>query len=215
MLEKEFDLYFRRFVNAGYGLIIISHSKVNTIKDDMSQEYQRISSTLGSTPRKIVNRLCDIIGYVKSITEKDAEGHEVNQSYMFMRGTSKFEAGARFKYIAPYIKFDYDSIVNAIHDAIDEEMRHGNKTYVTDERINNYETEILDFDEIFKETQELITKIMESDEKYSAIITECIENRLGKGRLLRDANRIQVEQVNMILNDLKNHIMKNKIELNS
>lgn len=213
MVEKEFDLYFRRFVNAGYGLIIISHSKVVTIKDDMGQEYQRITSTLGSTPRKIVNRLCDIIGYVKSITEKDAEGREVNQSYMFMRGTSKFEAGARFKYIAPYIKFDYDNIVKALHDAIDEEAKHGNENYVTNDKINNYETEILDFDEIFKETQELISKIMEKDEKYSALITESVENRLGKGRLLRDANRVQVEQVNMILNDLKNLIAKGKIEI--
>lgn len=213
LVEKEFDEFFRRFTNAGYGLVIISHEKVATIKDDQGNEYQRITSTLSATPKKIVNRLCDIIGYVKPVTAFDKNGTESVKTYMFLRGTSKWEAGSRFKYMPDYIEFSYDSLVNAIGDAIDEEAKHGNAQYVTDKKMEiNTETQI-SFDDIFAETNNLITKLLEKDEKYFPVIKEIIEKRLGMGKLLRDATRVQTEQVNMILFDLKEYLNENNIQV--
>ena len=213
LVEKEFDEFFRRFTNAGYGLVIISHEKVATIKDEQGNEYQKITSTLAATPKKIVNRLCDIIGYVKPVTTFDKNGIENVKTYMFLRGTSKWEAGARFKYLPDYIEFNYDSLVNAIGDAIDEEAKHGNAQYVTDKAMEINTGDQIDFDSLFNETNTLITKLLEKDENYFPVIKEIIEKRLGMGKLLRDATRIQTEQVNMILFDLKEYISEHNITL--
>ena len=213
MLEKEYDMFFRRFVNAGYGLVIISHDKVATIKDEKGNEYQRITSTLGATPRKIVNRLCDIIGYIKPITEITQDGEELNKSYMFMRGTSKWEAGARFRYIPDYIEFNYDNLVNSIHDAIDEEAKQGNSSYVTNEAIKPIET-VINFDEVYAQTSTIINALAEINEENIPFIREVIERHLGMGKLLKDATRVQVEQVCMILYDLKEFVSEHNIDLN-
>lgn len=211
LVEKEYDMFFRRFVNAGYGLVIISHAKVNTIKDEKDNEYQKITSTLNSTPRKIVNRLCDIIGYIKPVTEKNAEGREVNKSYMFLRGTSKWEAGSRFKYMPDYIEFNYDNLVNTLHKAIDEEGKNGNADFIVNKAVLNNENTI-NFEEIYKKTNDLIVKLIELDEKYLEVVKEFIERRLGTGKLLRDATRVQVEQVCMIFYDLKDFIEEYNIQ---
>lgn len=213
MLEKEYDMFFRRFVNAGYGLVIISHDKVATIKDEKGNEYQRITSTLGATPRKIVNRLCDIIGYIKPITEITQDGEELNKSYMFMRGTSKWEAGARFRYIPDYIEFNYDNLVNSIHNAIDEEAKQGNSSYVTNEAIKPIET-VINFDEVYAQTNTIINALAETNEENIPFIREVIERHLGMGKLLKDATRVQVEQVCMILYDLKEFVSEHNIDLN-
>ena len=63
------------------------------------------------------------------------------------------------------------------------------------------------------ETNTLITKLLEKDENYFPVIKEIIEKRLGMGKLLRDATRIQTEQVNMILFDLKEYISEHNITL--
>lgn len=214
MVEKEYDMFFRRFVNAGYGLVIISHDKVASIKDEKGQEYQKITSTLGSTPRKIVNRLCDIIGYIKPISEISKDGVENTKSYMFLRGTSKWEAGSRFKYMPDYIEFNYQNLVNSIHNAIDEEAKHGNSEFVTDEKVSVMTDNQINFEDLILQTKTLIEKMLNKDEtRFFPIIKEFIELRLGTGKLLKDATRVQVEQVNMIYYDLKDYIEENSIEL--
>ena len=212
MLEKEYDNFFRRFVDAGYGLIIISHNKVATFKDEKGEEYQKITSTLGSTPRKIVNRLCDIIGYIKPVTEVTKEGVEVNRSIMFLRGTSKWEAGSRFKYMDPYIEFNYDNLVNAIHDAIDKEAENGNAAYITNERVTTT-TQTINFDEMYEKAFALIEKIITADEKYATNVSEIVERHFGIGKLLKDATRLQTEQVAMVYYDLSAFVNEQGISL--
>lgn len=200
MVRKEFDTFFRRFVNAGYGLVIISHDKVSTVTDDNGKDYQKITPTLESTPWKIINRLCDIIGYVKSVSLMDENGKEIHQSYLFMRGTSQFIAGSRFKYTPDVIKFSYEDLVKAINDAIDKEGQENNNA-ITDERIN-YESEKLDFDTLYQQTIDLIESLINKNEDNYKIITSIIENRLGAGQLLQNATKKQIEQVYLIYNDL-------------
>lgn len=200
LLRKEFDTFFRRFVNAGYGLVIISHDKVTTVTDDNGKDYQKITPTLESTPWKIINRLCDIIGYVKSVSLLDENGKEIHQSYLFMRGTSQFIAGSRFQYTPDVIKFSYEDLVKAINDAIDKEGQN-DQNVITNERIN-YESDKLDFDTLYQQTTGLIESLIEKDENYYEIIKSIIENRLGAGKLLQNANKKQVEQIYLIYNDL-------------
>ena len=200
LLKKEFDTFFRRFVNAGYGLVIISHDKVATLTDDNNKDYQKITPTLESTPWKIINKLCDIIGYVKSVSFLNENGKEIYQSYLFMRGTSQFIAGSRFKYTPDVIKFSYEDLVKAINDAIDQEGKENNNA-ITDERVN-YESEKLDFDTLHQQAIDLIESLINKNENSYEIIKSIIENRLGAGRLLQNANKKQIEQIYLIYNDL-------------
>lgn len=117
-----------------------------------------------------------------------------------MRGTSQFIAGSRFQYTPDVIKFSYEDLVKAINDAIDKEGQN-DQNAVTNERIN-YESDKLDFDTLYQQTTGLIESLIEKDENYYEIIKSIIENRLGAGKLLQNANKKQVEQIYLIYNDL-------------
>ena len=150
--------------------------------------------------------MADIIGYSRSVT--DAEGND--KTLLFMRGTQRFEAGSRFKYTPDYIEFTYDNLVNAIADAIDKQAQEDGKELFTDERENNYidTSSHLDFDELMEEFKKLVDKFSEDEEKmatyYAPRITQIIDNYLGKGKKVNEMNRDQVEQLVLIIDDLKN-----------
>ena len=129
-----------------------------------------------------------------------------------MRGTSRFEAGSRFKYTPPFIDFTYDALVNAIGEAIDKQAEiDGNKELFTDKRENAYfdTTSSLDFDELMTEFNDKIKSIVteEGEEKFKEYwqprITEIIERYIGKGNKVNDMNRDQIEQLDLIVSDLK------------
>lgn len=130
----------------------------------------------------------------------DENGKETHQSYLFMRGTSQFIAGSRFKYTPDVIKFSYEDLVKAINDAIDQEGKENNSV-ITNERVN-YESEKLDFDTLHQQTIDLIESLINKNEDSYEIIKSIIENRLGAGNLLQNATKKQIEQIYLIYNDL-------------
>ncbi|MGG3987305.1 ATP-binding protein [Bacillus smithii] len=88
MLEKEYDEALREIPLMDYGLVMISHSEDKEFKDENGESYNKIVPTLPKRPRKIVLRMADIIGYSKIV-----ETEEGNKTYLYMRGTPRFEAG--------------------------------------------------------------------------------------------------------------------------
>ena len=221
MVGKEFDEALRSIVQMDYGLVLISHSQDKTFTDESGREYNQIVPTLGTRPRNIVSRLCDIIGYSRAV--QDAEGNVSTRLYM--RGTPRFVAGSRFKYTPNSIEFSYDNLVKAISDAIDEQMKEDGKEFFTDERQNlHIDTTIdLDFDELMKEFSTIIANIEGSSdmtaeteagkkfkEYYQPRITQIVDKYLGKGVKVRDINRDQVEALDLIITDLKELVAKEK-----
>ena len=115
----------------GYGIVLISHATDKTFTDEQGKQYNKIVPTLDKRANNIVSRMADIIGYSRIVS--DAEGNESTK--LFMRGTSRFEAGSRFKYTPPFIDFTYEALVNAIGEAIDKQAEvDGNKELFTDKR---------------------------------------------------------------------------------
>ena len=206
LVGNEFDEKLRSIVQMGYGIVLISHATDKTFKDESGQEYNKIVPTLDKRSNNIVARMADIIGYSRSVT--DAEGND--KTLLFMRGTQRFEAGSRFKYTPDYIEFTYDNLVNAIAEAIDKQAEEDGKELFTDERENNYidTSSHLDFDELMEEFKKLVDKFSEDEEKmatyYAPRITQIIDNYLGKGKKVNEMNRDQVEQLVLIIDDLKN-----------
>ena len=192
----------------GYGIVLISHATDKTFTDEQGRQYNKIVPTLDKRANNIVSRMADIIGYSRIVS--DAEGNESTK--LFMRGTSRFEAGSRFKYTPPFIDFTYEALVNAIGEAIDKQAEiDGNKELFTDKRENAYfdTTSSLDFDELMTEFNDKIKSIATEagEEKVKEYrqprITEIIERYIGKGNKVNDMNRDQIEQLDLIVSDLK------------
>lgn len=214
LVGKEYDEALRSIVQMNYGLVLISHSQDKTFTDESGKEYNQIVPTLGTRPRNIVSRMCDIIGYSGAV--QDAEGK--TSTKLFMRGTPRYVAGSRFKYTPDYIDFTYNDLVKAINDAIDKQAVEDGKEFFTEESTNLYTdtTKDLNFDDLMKEFSNIIANIPgSSDGKaeteegikfrdyWQPRITQIIETYLGKGKKVRDITLDQVEALDLIVTDLK------------
>jgi hypothetical protein len=206
MVAKEYDECLRSIVQMDYGLVLISHAVDKTFKDEQDKEYNQIVPTLGNKPRNIVSRMCDIIGYSRSVQAEDG----TTSTKLFMRGTPRYVAGSRFKYTPDYIDFNYKDLVKAIGEAIDKQVAEDGEEFFTDERNNAYKNvqEELDFDELISTANSIINSLIEtsSEEEFRNYwhprITQVIDNYLGKGMKLNQCSRDQVEALDLIVTDL-------------
>lgn len=213
-VSKEFDECLRSIVQMNYGLVIISHATDKTFTDEKQQQYNKIVPTLDKRANNIIARMCDLIGYSRIVT--DEKGNESTK--LFLRGTSRFEAGSRFKYTPDYIDFSYKSLVNAIGGAIDKQAKEDGTQYFTDTRENAYKdtTAELDFDELIKQFNDLTQGIVKSaDEKemnefWMPRIQSITDKYLGRGNKVGNMAREQVEALSLIVEDLKDLISTSK-----
>ena len=200
-LAKEFDSRLRQIVQMDYGLVLISHSTDKTFQAEDGTEYNMIVPTLPHRARLIVSRMCDIIGYSRQI-----ETPEGLQTFLFMRGTPRFEAGSRFKYTSDKIPFTYENLVEDIGMAIDKQAEEDGGKFVTDKRENLYKAKELevDFDALMNEFQDITTKMVADDAPYFAPrITEIVEKHLGQGKKVAEMTRSQVMILEIIVDELK------------
>ena len=209
LVMKEFDEAIRTILRLGYGCILISHATDKTFKDAQGNEFNQIVPTIDNKGRLVCERTCDIIGYSRAV-----ETEEGLKTKLFLRGTPRFVAGSRFKYMPNNIDFSYDELVNALHNAIDKEAaEHGNK-YVTDEAIKLHvevKEDELNFDSLLEEFQSLVGTLMGINEiKYQKEITIIVETHLGAGKKVMDCSSRQVDQIALIVSDLKELVEKSK-----
>ena len=220
LVEKEFDECLRQIVQMGYGLVVISHEADKVFTDESGKQYNKIVPTLDKRANNVLARMCDIIGYTRSVA--DEGGNE--KVVMFMRGTSRYEAGSRFKYTPEYIDLSYDNLVKAIGDALDKQMAEDGTDLFTDKRENVHidTTSNLDFDDLMKEFSDIIANIPGSADisaetedgikfrdYWQPRITQIIERYLGKGKKVKDLTRDQIEALDLIISDLKEVIQTN------
>ena len=207
MVGQEFDESLRTIAQLDYGLVMISHATDKVFKDESGSEYNRIVPTLDKRAKNIVSRMVDLYGYSRIVT--DETGHDVTK--LFLRGTSRYEAGSRFKYTPDYIDFNYNALVNAIGEAIDRQAEEDGKEYFTENRQNLYQdtTQELDFDSLMDNFNFYVDSMMkkaENDEEafanISAKITQIVDRYLGKGNKVGNMSRDQVEALSLIVDDL-------------
>ena len=207
LVGKEFDDCLRSIVQMDYGLVIISHATDKTFTDEQGHDYNQIVPTLDRRARNIVSRMCDLIGYSRTVTDDKGQ----NSTKLFIRGTQRYVAGSRFKYTPDYIDFNYAALVAAIGEAIDKQMAEDGKEYFTDTRQNVYTdtSKELNFDALYAEVNDIISHIIatSSDDEmqnyWMPRITEITDKYLGKGNKIANCSREQVEALSLILDDLK------------
>ena len=199
MAMDEFDECIRKILQLGYGLVIISHDQDKTMKNENGEEYNQIIPTLDKRARLVCERTCDIIGYCREV--EDQEGHKTVR--MFMRETSRYVAGSRFKYTPDSIELSYDNLVKAIADAIDEQERVSKGT--TTNSFNNLHTDDIEYDfpALMKEVQQTVGALMSGHPEMEHKIVSIVDKHLGKGKKVSDCTPDQAALVDLMLYDLK------------
>lgn len=199
MVESEVDECLRSIALMDYGLVMISHAEDKEFTDETGESYQKIVPTLPKKARKIVTRMADIIGYSRTI--QDEEGNTTVNLYM--RGTPRFEAGSRWKHTPQVVEFNYNNLVDAIASAIEKQEEEDGVTAV-DSHVNLYQDNAkYSFTEVKSEIDTTIRSALKLDENNANKITKIVEKHLGKGRRIIEADEEQVEQLVLILDDLK------------
>lgn len=193
LAKKEFQTTFRNLTFAGYGLVFISHSTEKTFKDEKGEEYQQICPALPQRPFDIINKMVDLIGYIREIEEEDG----TSKRYIFFRGDKRFFAKSRFKYIEPKAAFSYEDIVNAIYKAIDAEIAHSGGEATNDE--NPYTQ--LNFDALIEEAKGIWNQCTEQSKNEEAM--KILEKVFGKPTKFSEIMPNQVKELNTALMEIK------------
>lgn len=195
--KKEFASGFRDLSYAGYGLVFISHSTEKTFKDEKGEEYTQIAPALPNRPYDIINKMVDIIGYIREIETENGE----RKRFVFFRGDDRFFAKSRFQYIEPKVEFSYHNIVEAIQAACDKQASLSGQS--ASEEVNPYIT--LNFDELMEQAKELFAKATETGKVEE--ISKVLENVFGKPIRFSEILPEQVEQLNQVLIEIKSTVL--------
>ena len=198
MVEREFDGAMRRILQLDYGLVMISHSTERVEKNEKGEEFSKIEPTLEKRARKICERTCDIIGMSRSVV--DSEGNNVTK--LFCRGTQRFVAGSRFKYMPPVIDFSYDNLVNAIGEAIEKEAEENGGSLVADQRTNNYNTRPPVFGDMKEEIGQIVGTLMGDNPANKIKISKIVDKYLT-GKKLSETTENDADAVWEILKELR------------
>lgn len=215
MVGQEFDECLRSIVQMDYGLVLISHATDKTFKDENGEEYNKIVPTLDKRATNIVSRMADIIGYSRAVTITEND-EQKTVTKLFIRGTTRYVAGSRFKYTPDYIDFTYDNLVDAIKEAIDRQMEEDGAEYFTDNKNNLYEdtTKELNFDDLMEEFNSLVNNLIKDNDEvkfkeyWQPRVIQITDKYLGKGQKVTQCSREQVEALSLIVDDLKELINK-------
>lgn len=195
--KKEFEEVFRTISMEGYAVLFISHAKDKEFKNPDGTSYNKIVPTASSSINEIVKGMCDIIAY----------GYQemgTNNRLMVLRSDGSIEAGSRFTYIDSIIPFGYQHLIDAINRAIDEEERQVGADAVTNERREEPKFKMLSYEELQEEFMKIVSEKMETNaEFYQPKIIHLVETYLGRGKKFSEATYDQVEQMSLIIDELK------------
>jgi len=200
LAQAEYDEQFRKILQMNYGLVIISHEKDKTFKDETGKEYNQIIPTLDTRAAQVCERTCDIIGYIRTVDTENGQ-----QTRIFLRGTPRYIAGSRFKYTPDSILFSYEDLVDCINAAVEKEASI-NANNVTNEAIDReiYNTDKnYNFIAMMDEFQTIVGELIQKSPNMASKITAIVDKHLGKGKKVGDCTEANAPQLDLILYDLK------------
>lgn len=202
--KKEFEDTFRTLTQLGYAVVFISHDKEKTIAPQNAKEYQQIGSSMQSSALSIIENMSDIIGYAHPKTTENG-----TRMVLTLRSAdNSIRCGCRFKHIRPEIDFNYQSLTEALNEAIDREATETNNQYVTNDRQAAVIIKEYDYDALMTEFQDLAGQLMERAAATNGPkITQIIEKYLGKGKKITETTRDQAEFVYLIVTEIKEDLM--------
>lgn len=211
-VEREFEQTLRTIMYLGYGLVLISHVTTGTFTREDGTEYNKITPAINSKRCKgVVENIADIYGYIHLVKDENGQSKQV---ITLRANDDSIAGGNHFKYMVPEVGLSYKELSKAVSDAIDEDEKHcGNSEFFTDDKVALPEEKNLNFDELMSEFKNLTNKIRDNTgeefkTKWAPKIVSITDKYLGKGKKVNDCTESQVEQLELILFDLKEEVAK-------
>lgn len=119
-IRKQID----RLQKAGYGMVIITHSKDDKVEEKSGLEYNRLILSLPSSAREVFVNMADFINFIT--IEKEKVGDEiVTKRYIYFRSDGYVEAGGRFTELPERIEYDVEHYIETIENAIQASLEEG------------------------------------------------------------------------------------------
>ena len=198
LAKKEYAQTFRDLAYSGYGLIFTSHSVEKTYKNEKGNEYTMLAPALAPRPFDIINKMVDIIGYIREVNV-GTEEEPNRERLIFFRDEvgDRFLAKSRYQYIKPYIKLSYKEFVDAIYEAIDAEVTHTGGEATNDK--NPYITK--SFDELMDEAKIMWGQIINKNLAEKA--AEILQKEFGKPIKFSEILPEQTEQLSHVLREIQ------------
>lgn len=198
-LSKEFEADLRKITMLSYGLVFVSH-----LKETYDEEGKLISAKPDMNNRclKIVNALVDISCVITQTWNNKGE----SERWIQTRSTPTITAGSRFPYLPEKIPFSFQSLENAIIEAIDKQEAEG-ATVVDYKDVQ--ETEILDYNALMEEARQIWDKLVHpmaeegGDEQMALTILKKIEMVFGRKIKISEIMEDQVDLLNLVLIELR------------
>lgn len=196
-LSKEFESSLRKITMLGYGLIMTCHLKESSDADGNVIGYK---PDLNNRCLKIVNGLVDIIGVITQTWNEKGE----SERWIQTRATQTVQAGSRFRYLEPKIKFGYKEFVDALARAIEAEEANG-ATVV--EKIERTSEEKANFSELMSEAKNLWVKLVgtgdNASEEVANTILKKVEIIMGHKMKLSEFTEDQVDLLTLVVSEMR------------
>lgn len=197
-VKREWENTFRAVTMKGYALVFISHAKERTITRKDQTTYNCIGPSCSNAYNEIIKNMADIEGYIQV---------ENGERRLILRSSDDtIECKSRFARIAPSIPFSYQSLVDAMNKAIDDEAASTNGEFITDERDNGVEVIKHDYKKLMDEFKTMADVLVHASNDFGPQIQQIIKSYLGNKKI-SETTPEQAELVYLINQDIKADLM--------
>lgn len=194
---KEFERALREITLLGYGLVILAHAEEKVPFGGKENETYT-SPMLEKRPYRIINGMVDIIACIDG-------NEEENERFLQLRSNKKMVAGSRFKHMPDRIPLDFDTLVNALAEAIEKEGNSLKGKFIVDKRIDLSQEQVRNFDEVMEEARQVWMDILNKNDSDTVIeqMETIIENNFGQRIKLSTVTKQQQPLLELTILDLK------------
>ena len=131
------DELLAKLKKAGYGIILIGHTRVRDIKEKNGDEYQQLTSNLSSDYDGIFANKADIVATI--VVEKDIdENKHINGTtrYIYFRSDGFVDAGGRFADMPEKIEYGAKEYIQAFEEGVRKAIKSDIKDSEIKKRAN-------------------------------------------------------------------------------
>ena len=197
LYEKEYFRMINLLLSCDYTVVFIGHEQEKNGFITPKGDKRCLGPILDN---------CDFVVYVKA-NGVDEEGQLIKSSG-YMVQTKEFFARSRFEHCPTVIKeFSAENLEKAINEAIENEEKFNNATIVSyaEQKAQNT-SEVEDYDTVMNEIQTIGMKFV--DAGLQNILTDIVEDTLGKGGKVAACSKRQIEALIVIRDNLKEKAME-------
>lgn len=205
--EAEFRDTLYAIRNEGYGLVMVSHVSNGTFKrEDGSEFNERVPSIPGSKLKAVAENLADIYAFAHMVSDENG-GYKRVLSLRAVDPSTPI--GSHFPYLPDEIPLSYSALNSALEKAIEKEEQEKGKEFFQEEKKQIATEPEYDFEALMKEFKKIVGQIQKAVGKdefrdtWAKKITGITDKYLGVGKKVNDCTEVQVEQVFLIVEDLK------------